>query len=382
MYFIESLPYLPDTNLYLFLRENGVDNFYANKVGIPWPDAGITTTGAKLLKSFKFFFEDSTECRKWQDKASILIGESKLEGKLCFSVHPLDFLSISENNLGWRSCHALDGDYRAGNLSYMVDTSTFICYIKSEKPTHLKDFPPDIPWNNKKWRVLMFVNNNEAYKGHADTIIMFAGRQYPFTSMAALNVAKDELEKLLIEKLPTIDGLPSTQKRFSNWKNKYIQDDIYPEYAVNALSTPYFSYDGYLYPMNELCADAEGSLHFNDLIHSSCYKKPYYTICEVIYPSNTWRTDVVYPMSTAKYNIHFNIGGRVNCLRCGAYPIHMSESFLCDDCTLRYSPLVNDDICVCPYCGERFYSDSGYWINDNDFVCEDCFEEYRLEEGD
>ena len=28
-----------------------------------------------------------------------------------------DYLSLSENAFNWRSCHALDGEYRAGNLS-------------------------------------------------------------------------------------------------------------------------------------------------------------------------------------------------------------------------------------------------------------------------
>ena len=43
-----------------------------------------------------------------------------MEGYLYLSIHPLDYLSISETNHGWRSCHALDGEYRNGNLSYLT----------------------------------------------------------------------------------------------------------------------------------------------------------------------------------------------------------------------------------------------------------------------
>jgi hypothetical protein len=58
--------------------------------------------------------------------------QNKITGRLCFSVHPLDFLSMSENNCGWRSCQALDGDFRAAALAYMIDSSTVVAYIEEE----------------------------------------------------------------------------------------------------------------------------------------------------------------------------------------------------------------------------------------------------------
>ena len=91
----------------------------------------IIPRGMKLVKAFKNFIEDSNNLNLIQSEASRIIQENKIEGTLCFSVHPLDFLSLSENSCNWRSCHALDGDYRSGNLSYMCDTSTIICYLKS-----------------------------------------------------------------------------------------------------------------------------------------------------------------------------------------------------------------------------------------------------------
>ena len=85
----------------------------------------------------------------------MILQEDKIEGTLCFSVHPLDFLSSSENTYNWRSCHSLDGEFCAGNLSYMADSATMICYLKSDKEEILPRFPEDIPWNNKKWRVFL-----------------------------------------------------------------------------------------------------------------------------------------------------------------------------------------------------------------------------------
>ena len=71
-------------------------------------------------------------------------------------MHPLDYLSLSENTYNWRSCHSLDGEYRAGNLSYMMDKSTVICYLKSNDDVILSNFGPEVKWNSKKWRVLLY----------------------------------------------------------------------------------------------------------------------------------------------------------------------------------------------------------------------------------
>ena len=124
--------------------------------------------GMKIVKSFKYFEKDEDTLADIQSAASMIIQEDKIEGKLCMSVHPLDFLSLSENTYNWRSCHALDGDYRAGNLSYMVDSSTVICYLKSDRDERLPNFPPEVKWNSKKWRVLLFFSN--------DWDMIFAGR--------------------------------------------------------------------------------------------------------------------------------------------------------------------------------------------------------------
>ena len=100
-------------------------------------------------------------------------------------VHPLDFLSTSENTHNWRSCHALDGEYRSGNLSHMVDHSTVICYLKSGREEKLPNFPPDVLWNSKKWRVLFYMADRWD--------MVFAGRQYPFSTETGLDYVKNKV---------------------------------------------------------------------------------------------------------------------------------------------------------------------------------------------
>lgn len=45
----------------------------------------------KLVKAFKYFEENSRSLEDIQNYASRIIQEDKIEGTLCFSVHPLDF---------------------------------------------------------------------------------------------------------------------------------------------------------------------------------------------------------------------------------------------------------------------------------------------------
>ena len=91
-----------------FIEEN-LDGFFDNKV-VKACEGGVIPLGMKLLKAFKYFEHNKATLRNIQDDASLLIQENKIKGKLCFSVHPLDFLSSSENTYNWRSCHALDNN--------------------------------------------------------------------------------------------------------------------------------------------------------------------------------------------------------------------------------------------------------------------------------
>jgi hypothetical protein len=111
--------------------------------------------GMKLSKAFKYFVEDEGQLRIIQDVFSEMIQKNKVCGKLCISIHPLDYLSTSETTHNWRSCHALDGEYRAGGLAYMCDKTTVVCYIKSDEDAVLPRFPHHIKWNDKKWRMLL-----------------------------------------------------------------------------------------------------------------------------------------------------------------------------------------------------------------------------------
>lgn len=322
-------------------QEDFFSNILSNDYRIA--DGKIIPKGTKIIRAFKYFEDDAHILADLQNQASMIVQEDKITGTLCYSVHPIDFLSASENTYNWRSCHALDGDYRAGNLSYMLDKNTIICYLKGKEDVQLPNFPEGMKWNNKKWRMLLFLSDNWN--------AMFAGRQYPFSSPTALNLVKENLLALLNLTYPNY---------WTKWYNDRI--DTFPRsnepesYLDADLDDYYISMNGQIYNMSDLVTDPKNALHFNDLTKSTCYT-PYYC----------WNR------RRAHTPIHFTIGHDVKCLCCSKNKIIYPSSIICEDCDAKYGEGENDSFTYCGCCQRRTRRDNMFWVNGLDaYVCESC----------
>ena len=335
-----------------FIDEN-IDGFFDNKVVKVVPNSEIPL-GMKLLKAFKFFEFDPKTLRNIQDQASQLIQENKIKGKLCFSVHPLDFLSSSENTYNWRSCHALDGEYRAGNLSYMTDRTTFMVYLKGEDETNLPNFG-DVKWNSKKWRMLIHAAENDE--------LMFAGRQYPFSSKSGIDIALNIYNNLMQQ------DNPFSFDKYFGWRADYV--DSYVPYDAPADSNPralnrrYAIISNELAPLNRLLIEGRYAMNYNDIVRSTTYRYPYYTVFN--YPG--------YHNPQTLMENPIVVGGHVPCLHCGRDWVTNAETMRCDDCELNYGVEENENYTHCECCGRRIYVDDAYVVGDNEeLVCWQCYE--------
>lgn len=386
----EFIDYIDDkydnTDLKSFIKSNQV-TFYDNRVySNSVHDGKKIPEGMKLLKAFKYFVPGERALNDIQVRASQIIQENKISGTLCFSVHPLDFLSSSENTYNWRSCHALDGEYRAGNLSYMQDNSTVICYLRGADNVKLPLFPDDVPWNNKKWRVLMHISEKSD--------IIFSGRQYPFTSSNGIELVRKSLIPILGRDIGA----------FCNWTDPVITE-VPDSYGLQYDTVcNYMWFRGKIYDLRDLIRNAGNNipLHYNDVLCSSCYR-PHYTA----YKNAPW---------FSSYEPHtILVGSDCLCLRCGKRYITDSETFMCDECELEYGTSTNDtyaycercgrrmlveeslevdgqDICadciknecfVCDYCDEIHLNESKHYIEEQDiYVCEECEISYFREQGE
>lgn len=275
--------------------------FFNNSVINPLPSSEMKV-GMKLIKAFKFFEFNDESVRYIQDLASQFIQKNKLEGILCISIHPLDYMTVSENNMKWRSCHALDGEYRAGNLSYMIDPSTIVCYIKSTKDTQLNMFPQGMMWNNKKWRMLMHV--------HSNLNIAYINRQYPFSS--------DEIIACLQYTSPMM------KMHFS--RSHYIKGG-FREVNCQELHQNYFVLKGFVMDPKILCSGDDKSLQYNDFVNSPIYT-PEYILGEKLFFFERDAEQVV-------SNFSVEIGRRVPCPCCGEW-LTDSDSFICEHCQDDY----------------------------------------------
>lgn len=123
--------------------------------------------GIKVSKCFRHLVK-----KAWLDesntKYSMFLQSLIAKGTAVLSIDPIDYLTMSANSSGWRSCHAPDGEYRVGQIAYMMDQSSVISYVKSSEDCTLQDGTCHA---NKIWRQIVLVNNN-------NTVAMQL-RQYP-----------------------------------------------------------------------------------------------------------------------------------------------------------------------------------------------------------
>lgn len=349
-----------------FIFENQ-DTFFDNIVSVNWQMDEISIPkGMKLLKAFKYFCEDKDLLNDIQSVASMAIQNDKVSGILCMSVHPLDFLSVSENDHNWRSCHALDGEYRAGNLNYMADKTTVICYLKSTHKHILPNFPPSIKWNSKKWRMLLFFDEEKHF--------MMAGRQYPYFENSLLLPIKHEVERMF-----NID--------FSGWMNHYytmdtlkpIIDDEHadPLYKVS-FNERYLPVGSRIMRMGNLVKDVKGTLQFDDLLQSSTYQEPYYSFALT---KGGWGQEPLQLQYWSSSVPKIRVGQPCKCVECNKKLITMSESFLCNSCMIKEGTASTsyDEFDDCPLCGQIFDVEEGSLIINQDgyevLVCPDCAKE-------
>jgi len=344
--------------MYEFFKQN-YDGILENKTIIPcygFP-AGMKLSRV-LLKHFGVEAEDVRQ------RLSMLIQSNKITGTLCVSVHPLDFLSSSENQHSWRSCHALDGEYRSGNLSYMCDYCTFMVYLKSTEDTHLPRFPEDVPWNNKKWRCLFF--------NDYDNRQIWAGRQYPFHSDTALKVVADILYKF------DYFGPEGSSKRFQS--NFYWEDTPRPQFFEDTLrgdvilgSHPKHFDDTYVFlgrdnitlkPLRKYIYTPEKAMCFNDLIDSHTYAP--------------WVLRYQWPFDWIPHDIKvFQVGEKAPCICCGPKnDVAFSDVMFCKECLLKWGPSDHEAVTYCARCDTPIIREDAHYCEETDsYYCDDCWEE-------
>jgi hypothetical protein len=256
---------------------------------------------------------------------SLCLNEKTLRGKLTLSIHPLDFLTMSDNDSGWSSCMRLrancdvderehQGEYSQGPVEMMNSSCVVIAYLEAKVPMLItsRDGSKSFEWNNKKWRSLFIVNE--------DLICPIKG--YPYNN--------DELDTYCVKTLKKM-----AEERLGYY---YVQEDK-PYY--NDTSGTF--YNGcrnitFKFHTEKMYCDISG------LRYRNCYIGPKF-----------------YHPDTPSY-IDFNYSGESECIICGRSYDTMWYSH--EDDLVHYQP-------VCIGCGGKVYCcDCEQYVSVEDAVYE------------
>lgn len=245
------------------------------------------------------------------------IRKSKI--KFTLSIHPLDYMTMSDNANGWESCMNWTqgpGSYRAGTIEMMNSPVIVVAYITT-KPYYPAN--TSIEWTSKSWRELIIV--------HPNTICSV--KSYPYYNIAFDKALVNWLADLVEEKTEWRYNKKKPQESLEScsnikaWQDKEDKDNYFLLH----------------FETNEM---------YNDFGNTDNYG-----IFSINPPDNK------YHISTINYS------GLMTCMCCGenGYWSDDTETVICEDC----EPSI---YCCC--CDERVNINDAIEV-DGEWVCEDCY---------
>jgi hypothetical protein len=302
--------------------------------------------GIKISKIMSSFFNSFT-LELFQIVYSMVLQTIKdLKVKIVLSVDPLDYFIASANTSSWRSCHNwIDGEYKAGSISYMADQNSLIAYAYVRKEEYYGD-----PLPVKIWREMIGIDLKR--------LTAIFSRHYP-------NINKDfekQVRSLTAGILNKHNGSAFNWhvKRLNNHDNTAIDDEI----ETNDDQKLYFIHNG------------------------------------LEYHGDT-ATTAIRLKSVGEYTpIH--VGYKYHCLICGEKHRENARSLfccmgeICNDCgsAIRgdhyYDPDDNvicehcyyDNYSRCERCENIFHNDGVTHTADDEYICDHCLDRYYSYCGD
>jgi len=178
--------------------------------------------GMKFTKFIASYCQDET----LNDKIANILGNSRVNSDVAISIDPCDYLTMSINRSGWRSCHRLgNGEYARGCGSLMLDDCTMIAFRWNGVVSSYKYQEYEIEWNSKNWRQCVYMDKNTCG-------IMFS-RQYPDSSITVANEVRAMLEMQASNHLsvPNDWVIRKNETSFYSRGSKFLYHDVVEGYG-------------------------------------------------------------------------------------------------------------------------------------------------------
>lgn len=295
----------------------------------------------RILRAYHFGDEEGyKQLCVWHSQ---ILNDKKIEGELCLSIHPFDYMTMSENTCDWTSCMNWPegGCYRGGTVEMMNSSMVIVAYLKAKEDMtvnlgwnskdHTREYAT---WNSKRWRILIVVNE----KG------IFSVKGYPYAHKEMTQYCMEWIASLLPERHF------SEAEKFKPYRSIHTKDGFY----VSIYPRTYRMYNDY------------GSAE-------------HYMMLDLDWIKNTKDDDDLFSL-----DISFNYSGASECMSCGAldyldthHTIYFDseECLCCNDCNPN-----TQNVCHCELCGEGWGEDDMYYVGDS-LVCPDCFRENCFEDA-
>lgn len=290
------------------------------KESITLPDGKSITIshGCRPMRTLSKFAKAHGKDKEFEEfrlKHSQILNTKTVQGELVLSIHPMDFMTMSDNDCNWSSCMSWtnEGCYRQGTVEMMNSNCVVVAYLKSKQDMRIGSYY----WSNKKWRELIIV----------DESLISNVKAYPYKN--------PECSKMAIEMLAEL------AKANLNWE----YEDEMVEYSP---SSNFTTNSG-----KQLCLTFETDYMYNDLTCSdiTCYAK--------LNPG----------LPQGEHHTYYS--GENECIWCGSrYPYFNSEEDLtCTDCSEPWG--------YCEECGKPI-SEEDAWEIDGVHVCQCCYDDYSV----
>lgn len=190
--------------------------------------------GAKAIKALgklnqKFIHSKNFE--EFRIAHSMVLNQKAIKGTLCLSIHPLDYITMSDNSYDWDSCMSWItdvGSHRCGTIEMMNSPYIVVAYLKGDKPF--------MGCSNKKWRSLFIVTKD----------LISEVKPYPYENKYLTQYCLDWLREL-VESSNYSTYYPTTYSVISNEAfeikpHKTVEFDITTNFMYNDYYGEHLSY--------------------------------------------------------------------------------------------------------------------------------------------
>jgi hypothetical protein len=296
----------------------------------------------KAIQKINMFWESEypyykSDCLKdFLDCYSVARSNTHIKGNLCLSIHPLDFITMSDNAANWSSCMSWkdDGDYRNGVLEMMDSPYVLIAYVESPDSVF---FIGNNKWNNKIWRELFLF----------DEKFIVNIKDYPFHCNELTKIARDTLIRLANENL----GYNFQDEGYIVYEDFVTTEAALKNYLHEGEGITVSSYRMLDIPEAPLkifgpdCKCMYNDFYTNNTDHYIVFNK------SAEYPTDR-QLEVLY-------------GEQAICFWCGRHLLDRGHNLSCEECKA---------IVYCDSCGEALSPSEAIKHNES-YFCQECYSE-------